>query len=76
MQTPDDDAESSRVKDVIDRAPGEAADLKETALGRGSEAKLTEVQERWENRLACASADRADQSLVAHQLARDRLQRA
>jgi len=36
----------------MDQAPGEVADLKETALGRGSEQKLEEIQERWENRLA------------------------
>lgn len=52
MQAPDDDARSSRVEDAIDQAPGEAADLKETALGRGTDEKLVEVQERWENRLA------------------------
>lgn len=50
-QASDDDASSSRVEDVVDRAPQEAQDLKETALGQGSEEKLEKVQERWENRL-------------------------
>jgi CsoR family transcriptional regulator, copper-sensing transcriptional repressor len=36
----------------MDQAPEEAKDLQDTALGRGSEEKLEEVQERWENRLA------------------------
>lgn len=51
-QAPDGDAASSRGKEMLDRAPEEAEDLKETALGRGGEEKLVEVQERWENRLA------------------------
>ena len=51
-QESDDDAGSSRVKQLSDQAPEEAQDLKETALGEGSEEKLDEVQERWENRLA------------------------
>lgn len=49
---PEDDASSARARQIADRAPGEARDLKETALGRGSDEKLEEVQERWETRLA------------------------
>jgi CsoR family transcriptional regulator, copper-sensing transcriptional repressor len=37
---------------MLDRAPEEAKDLKDTALGRAGEERLGEVQERWENRLA------------------------
>lgn len=51
-QTSDDDADSPHTEDLTDRAPEEAKDLKNTALGRGSENKLEAVQERWENRLA------------------------
>ncbi|QFG68430.1 hypothetical protein [Ornithinimicrobium pratense] len=51
-QGPDDASRSSRSGELTDQAPAEARDLKETALGRGSEEELNEVQERWENRLA------------------------
>ncbi|MDO5493439.1 MAG: hypothetical protein Q4F53_07505 [Nesterenkonia sp.] len=50
-QSGDGDARS-RAKEAVERTPQEAKDLKDTALGRGGEDKLTEVQERWETRLA------------------------
>ena len=51
-RTSDDGSRSSHAREAIGRAPGEVKDLKETALGHGGEAKLDEVQARWENRLA------------------------
>lgn len=49
---PDGGGTRSRAKELLDRTPAEARDLKETALGRGSRQELDEVQDRWENRLA------------------------
>lgn len=43
---------SSRTREVLDQTPQEAKDLKDTALGHGSEKHLDEVQGRWEDRLA------------------------
>lgn len=40
------------MKKAAEKAPQEAKDLKDTALGRGTDEELTEVQERWETRLA------------------------
>lgn len=51
-QTSDDDANSSRAKELYDQAPAEARELADTALGKGSERELEEVQEKWEIRLA------------------------
>lgn len=51
-QTCDDDESTSRAKKVYEQAPAEAKELADTALGRGSEGELEEVQEKWETRLA------------------------
>lgn len=51
-QASDDEANSSRAKELSDQAPAEARELADTALGKGSEEELEEVQEKWETRLA------------------------
>lgn len=47
-----DDADRARTKRALDHASDEAKDVATAGLGKTSDAKIDEIQQRWENRLA------------------------